>query len=53
MKWFRHAYHETRDRQSRSIASWQEGVGGGGGGRGDDLSAIEILNAVENHEWTI
>ena len=24
---FRHACHETRDRQSRSIASWQEGEG--------------------------
>ena len=44
---FRHACHETRDRQSRSIASWQEWGGGG------DLSAIEIVNTVENHEWTI
>ena len=32
---FRHACHETRDRQSRSLVSGQEeGWGGGGGGGG-------------------
>ena len=45
---FRHACHETRDRQRRSIVSGQEKKKGGG-----SLSAIEILNTVEKHEWTI
>ena len=58
---FGHACHETRDRHIRSIASWQEvcvcvcvwGGGGGEGGLEGKLSAIVILNTVENHEWTI
>ena len=47
-QWFRHACHETKDRQSRSIVSGQEEGWGVG-----NLGAIEILNTIEKHEWTI
>ena len=46
-KRFRHACHETRDRQK---PVYRLGTGRGVGGI---LSAIEILKTVEKHEWTI
>ena len=40
----------SRDqRPTKAVNRLVTGRGGGGG----DLSAIEILNTVENHEWTI
>ena len=44
----------SRDqRPTKPVNRLVTGRGVGWGGGGGNLSAIEILNTVENHEWTI